>query len=138
MLVITDPNCHAVTEWSIPDASLFVASCKLSEALSFGPPSRNSYWQQAYRAGMPVLITIHSTGSEQDCMIAASRVVAAKRPICNLRGHTGGTAITCVNTGQVFRTQSEAAHTLGLNQSNISQHLRGRIPHVKGYTFIRG
>lgn len=44
-------------------------------------------------------------------------------------------AIICVETDQVFRSQTEAAQTLGLRQGDISNALNGRQLSVGGFTF---
>lgn len=44
-------------------------------------------------------------------------------------------SIVCLNTGTVYDCQNDAAKDLGIKQGHISEHLKGKRPHVKGYTF---
>lgn len=50
------------------------------------------------------------------------------------RGHPGN-IIKCIDTGEIFASQSRAADVLGISKSNLSKHLRGLQPSVSGYTF---
>lgn len=44
--------------------------------------------------------------------------------------------ILCLNTGEIFNSQSEAAKKLNLNQSHISQVCLKNRKHTRGYIFI--
>lgn len=44
--------------------------------------------------------------------------------------------IKCLENGEIYNSQSEAARDLGLYQSNIKQVLKGRQKHIHGYHFI--
>lgn len=44
--------------------------------------------------------------------------------------------IQCVETGEVFETQYEAAAAINTNQGSINAVLKGRYKKTKGYTFI--
>jgi DNA endonuclease I-HmuI-like, NUMOD-like domain len=50
------------------------------------------------------------------------------------RGHPGY-IVRCKETGEVFASINRAANVMGLNQANIVHFLKGRVPHVGGYTF---
>lgn len=52
------------------------------------------------------------------------------------RGHPGN-IIRCDQTGEVFASQGRAADLMGLNSGNLSAHLTGRSPHIKGLTFTK-
>lgn len=52
------------------------------------------------------------------------------------RGHPGY-LVRCVENGLVYTSQTSAAKALGLNQTQLSNHMTGRTPHVKGYHFER-
>lgn len=56
---------------------------------------------------------------------------------CVLRDLAGGAPLYCVETGEQFDTQAEAARKLGVDQSNISAVLAGRIITAGGYRFAR-
>jgi len=50
------------------------------------------------------------------------------------RGHPGF-ILKCNETGEVFASIARAADVMGLNRPNVVSHLKGRVPHVGGYTF---
>lgn len=50
------------------------------------------------------------------------------------RGHPGN-IVRCKETGEVFASQNRAAELMDLSASSIANHLKGKTPHVKGYTF---
>ena len=45
--------------------------------------------------------------------------------------------VRCVETGEIFTSQSDAAMRMGLDPSTISRHLNGTKAHVMGYHFVR-
>lgn len=59
------------------------------------------------------------------------------RKVSAISKSKGGYPIICVETGETFETQGQAAKHLGIFQSGVSKFLRGEIKHVKGYTFRR-
>ena len=46
-------------------------------------------------------------------------------------------AVLNVDTGEVYPSQSEAAEALGVSKYAVSNCLRGKTGHVKGYTLQR-
>ena len=50
------------------------------------------------------------------------------------RGHAGD-VIRCLETGETFASQKRAAKVYGVNQGDISKHLKGKKDNVKGLTF---
>jgi hypothetical protein len=50
------------------------------------------------------------------------------------RGHPGN-IVRCIETGETFASINRTANAMGLNRGNLSAHLSGHIPHVKGYHF---
>jgi hypothetical protein len=50
------------------------------------------------------------------------------------RGNSGN-VIQCVQNGVIYPSQRFAARELGLDGSNLSRHIAGQLPHVKGLTF---
>ncbi len=52
------------------------------------------------------------------------------------RGHPGFMT-RCLETGEIFRTQYQAAKAFELHPSLISAHLNGKFPDVHGYHFER-
>jgi hypothetical protein len=52
------------------------------------------------------------------------------------RGHPGNLT-QCIETDEVFASQSRAADIMGIARPNLVSHLNGKLPHVGGYTFKR-
>jgi hypothetical protein len=52
------------------------------------------------------------------------------------RGHPGY-LVHNIDTDQYFQSQRAAAKFLGTDEMVISRHLRGKLPHAKGYRFKR-
>jgi hypothetical protein len=100
--------------------------------------NRNTHWHSITKPSSYIYLKIVQTGEKLDCRNEAFRHMMAQepKPPCNMHGHdaAAGRSITCSN-GVTYETQTHAAEALGIKQSQISQHLRGRVPSVKGYTF---
>lgn len=45
--------------------------------------------------------------------------------------------IQCLETGNVFRSQRDAAINMGINPTNVSKQLNGHLPTAEGFTFER-
>ena len=43
--------------------------------------------------------------------------------------------VICLETGEVFTSVIDAAEAIGAHQTNLSQHLNGKLRHVKGKHF---
>ena len=54
--------------------------------------------------------------------------------ILSRRGHAGD-VIRCLETGETFASQKRASEVYGVNQGDISKHLKGKKDNVKGLTF---
>ena len=50
------------------------------------------------------------------------------------RGHAGN-VVRCLETGEIFASQNRACDLLGLNRSDLSNHLNGAKDEVKGLHF---
>lgn len=50
------------------------------------------------------------------------------------RGHPGN-IVRCLETGEAFASQKRAAIATGVSPGNLSRHLSGKLPHVKGLHF---
>jgi hypothetical protein len=48
-----------------------------------------------------------------------------------------GWMVRCVETGQVFTSQTAAARHVGVDASTLSKHVRGLTEHAGGYHFVR-
>jgi len=54
--------------------------------------------------------------------------------ILERRGHPGN-HVMCVETGEVFASQSRAADVMQVGKGTLSKHLKGTLSHAGGYTF---
>jgi hypothetical protein len=45
--------------------------------------------------------------------------------------------VRCLETGEIFSSQLSAAKEMNLPASELSQHLNGKMDHVRGFTFER-
>lgn len=45
--------------------------------------------------------------------------------------------IKCLDTGEIFESQKEAAKALGISSSKLSEHLTGKRNNAQGYHFVR-
>lgn len=43
--------------------------------------------------------------------------------------------VRCVETGTIYDSAAQAAHSLGCTRSTMSNHLNGRFPHIRGKHF---
>lgn len=50
------------------------------------------------------------------------------------QGHPGN-LVRHIESGAIFASQNQAANAFGIDPSNLSKHLLGKIPHVGGETF---
>lgn len=46
-----------------------------------------------------------------------------------------GNILQDLTTGTIYASQNQAAKALEVNPARISEHLQGKLPHVKGHTF---
>lgn len=61
----------------------------------------------------------------------------AKQKISDFYTSNKNNWIKCKENGIIYKTQLEAAKDLKLRQGHISEHLKGKRPNVKGFTFSR-
>lgn len=120
-----------------PPIIFAIVACPWPDTVTMVEASKNSEWQKYVTKDRPVLAEVLFTGTKIECMQAASRFVVQREPHCQRFGAqmSHRTARLMCSNGQTYATQSEAAQLLGLNQGAISQHLKGKLRHVKGYTF---
>jgi|KBSMisStaDraftv2_1062788.scaffolds.fasta_scaffold27891_6 hypothetical protein len=52
------------------------------------------------------------------------------------RGHPGY-LVKCLETGDIFRTQGDAARALGVDGKTMTRHILGDLPHVNDLHFER-
>lgn len=45
--------------------------------------------------------------------------------------------VKCIETGEIFSSQREAAALMHLPENELSKHLNGLMAHVRGYHFVR-
>ena len=104
----------------------------------------------AAKRGIPVLAD-RSVGEQTSKHIsgaigvtAGRDIVVTKRSVLNnvfyiSSRRKGGPSwvIRCIETGDIFRSQLNAANEMNLPASEISRHLNGIIENVRGYHFER-
>lgn len=82
----------------------------------------------------------------RDTVVTAERdiVVLGKRAVMNnvsfISANRQGPpswVIRCIETGEIFSSQSAAAREMGLQRGHISQHLNSMRDHVQNYHFER-
>jgi hypothetical protein len=97
----------------------------------------------AYLAGGAGLIGGVLIAPKQIVIVDALKGLQWKSPAANTvtavlaRRGQPGYIIKCNETGEVFASQNRAAQAMDVNPAHLSQHLQGRWPAVKGYTFER-
>ncbi len=52
------------------------------------------------------------------------------------RGHPGN-IVRCNETGELFASQRRASEMMNVSRYDLTQHLQGEQPHVKGLTFTK-
>jgi hypothetical protein len=79
-----------------------------------------------------IVITIN------DSFNITNRATKTNTVVTNLtrQGHPGF-KVRCNETGVVFPSIHNAAKSMDMNPSQLSQHLQGKLPHVKGKTFTK-
>jgi hypothetical protein len=117
-----------------PPVAVWVGVVKLRQAFHFNEPAKNNQWKHYVTNTSDIMVTINATGSAMECQHQTNKLINALKPVCNVHGHNYAKRILCSN-GQMYKTQSEAAIDLGINQSAISAVLSGRLRAVKGYSF---
>jgi hypothetical protein len=79
-----------------------------------------------------IVITIN------DSFNITNRATKTNTVVTNLtrQGHPGF-KVRCNETGVVFPSIHNAAKSMDMNPSQLSQHLQGKLPHVKDKTFTK-
>lgn len=140
-------NLHCVFEHSMqstpndPPQKLFVSACKLTDLLTMREAINNSEWARVTNNGKhPIIITIIAicnTALEANRAAFTYMQSLPEWPHCNKHGFNldrSSRRIMC-SDGREFNNQDEAARAIGCTPSALSQHMRGKLPHVKGYRF---
>lgn len=125
-----------------PPVILYINACRLTDVFEMNEARNNSDWATVYANGgaiMLEILSVHATAGEAQS--TAHRLIKSMNPFprCNLHGynmHRSARPILCSN-GVTYKTQSEAASALRINQGNLSKHLREPdvLKSVGGYTF---
>jgi hypothetical protein len=124
-----------------PPEIVYIGACLLRDAWTLTDARNNSEWAKLFADGsQPIGIHIVSITNDrhkaQNAAVARVRTITPM-PRCNVYGHTlfGATRSLLCSNGQTYANQTEAASMLNVSQSAISQHMRGTLKSVKGYTF---
>lgn len=130
---------HVVLEEGAPPTMILVGACKLNEVFNMTDGKTNSEWAKVFANGGKLLLRIVAVADDKpEAVRHAQGIMRDKQPICNLRGFdlkTQRNAIKCLTNGRRYNSQSEAANDLGINQGQLSRHLRGTGKHVNGFVF---
>lgn len=126
---------HIDAPWQM----LMLDVCELRNGHLFGKMQYNKAWREHVKADMAVMINITNIGDPVSCRRERDRRLSTMDPkpygnsVHTITTHRRA-MIVCSN-GQIYANQMAAAVALGLNQGQISRHLRGELKHVKGITF---
>jgi hypothetical protein len=126
-----------------PPVTVYVGACLLRDVFTAPDARRNSEWLKTVQPDSTVLmLSVMATGDMSEMLNKKAVMVRDMSPICNRIGRdvtTMARMLTCSN-GKTYRSQQDAADELGINQSQLSKHLRGVAGYksVKGYTFRYG
>lgn len=129
----------AINQGEIPQA-IYIGAERLGDLYYLRKLRTNTDFIRIAPQGPQLLgVRILATGTKIEMLNYATRLITTlqPQPRCNLFGASLQAAtrpLLCSN-GKTYTSQLDAAQSLGLNQSNISQHLRGKLKSVKGYTF---
>lgn len=127
---------HVAIEYVGKDGkSLYILTVPTDDVWAMRTPSRNTEWHKVREnVGSAMLLAI---GTKEECERECSRVIAQRTtrpPHCNANGAVTN-RIRCLETGQLFHNAAEAVRVMGLNQGNLSKHLRGKLASVGGFKF---
>ena len=124
-----------------PPQVILVGACRLLEVFKLTDGRGNSDWTEIFKNGGSVLVRILAiTYDRQEAFREAARLARDMdpRPRCNLVGYNlrgKSRAVVCLNNGERYVTQTEAAEKLGIHGSAISRHLKGDLSHAQGFKF---
>lgn len=128
-----------LTETSMEPVIVYIGTCKLVDVFMFPDARRNSEWLRLINAKSNLRIVITHIGDKNDCYNQHVNSVSHYRPHCNMRGHIASHTqkIRCIETGEIFNTQTEIVKTHNVSTSAVSNHLAKRPGHntVKGKTY---
>lgn len=88
------------------------------------------------RIGPDVIQTFTNSTDNVATVINRSKNVDVVIQYLNQRGYVAN-PVECVETLERWGSQAEAAMAKGISETNLSQHLNGKYPHVNGLHFIR-
>jgi len=140
------PTAWCVVEYAVidqtgstPPTSMMILATRLRDVFTLAECNRNSEWRKCITPEHVITVTIHWTGNRTDCQRKATAMIMERptRPRCNIYGYNSyslARPLLCSND-QEYPTQAEACRVLGLNQSQLSRHLKGELRSVKGYMF---
>jgi hypothetical protein len=132
---------YALYEHRLIDKVIYLGICKLTDIYSFPDARQNTEWLRFITGDVPIIVKVLRTAPRAiDLQNERYRLIQALRPPCNVSGnqlHGQHVMIECVEDGQRYPTQLEAAKAYGISQSALSNHLAGRVGYrtLKNHTF---
>ena len=131
---------HVPSRPGEPPMHIYTGACLLRDVFAAPDAKRNTEWIKLVNPELtPVMLVITAIGTISEMLNARAIATRDKPTHCNRYGRdlsTTNRVLKCSN-GQTYHSQQHAADELGLNQSQLSKHLR-RLPghkSIKGYTF---
>lgn len=118
-------------------APCYIGWCRAVD-LSRSPDARAVVaWRALASLSPMVSVTVAGLYDDQRAALrAAWPLIARHNPPCN-KSTARGSAVRCLETGELFPTATDAAQAMGVSDSYVSMHLNGKRPHVNGMHFER-
>lgn len=125
-----------------PPTVILIGACRLTEVYRLMDGKTNTEWMRIFRGGGSIMVRIIATTMDRHLAFRHAQDLVRKaepKPICNIRGYSirgQARAVICLNNGQRYSTQAEAAAALGIHASALSRHMRGDLSHAGGLRFV--
>lgn len=121
---------YTISDTRAPEQVLFLATGKLSTVVTLQDFRRS----RMYNAEAVYTVTLIDRQPSRELMEVYKAMYNPAEYVA-----PQSSAVRCVETGELFKTSYEAAKTLGLTFSALSNHLNGKkgFKTVKGLTFER-
>lgn len=121
---------------------IYIGICTVRDAYSAPDARNNTEWVKMTANHEPITVNVlFASENANDCINYRYKLFKDQTmPICNAKGqYFAGVKlhVRCIETGEIFESQAHCARTLGLNKSQLCNHLN-RLPGfktVKGRTF---
>jgi len=123
-------------------AVVFLGICQIRDVYNAPDARNNTEWVKMTENNAQVTVTVlHASEDANECINHRYKLFKEQgTPLCNQRGQFYGSVLThvkCIETGEIFVSQADCARVLGLNKSQLCNHLNRNagFNSVKGRTF---